>query len=66
MRGQVPETTCNEARTKSAIKNYQAQCYVRAEREWRARVSAQSTKGGAPEAEYLVLPQTKTPLAGVT
>ena len=37
VRGQVPRTTCNGARTKSAINNYQATGYVRAEREWRAR-----------------------------
>ena len=40
MRGQVPGTTCNEARTKSAINNYQAPRYIRAEREWRAGVSS--------------------------
>ena len=35
--GQVPGTTCNGARATSAIINYQASGYVRAEREWRAR-----------------------------
>ena len=33
VRGQVPGTICNGARTKSAINNYQAPGYVRAERE---------------------------------
>ena len=41
VRGQVPGTTCNEARAKSAIKIYQASGDARAEREWRA--------GGTPE-----------------
>ena len=44
VRGQVPGTTCNGARAKSAINNYQALCYIRAERKWRAGVSS-----GTPE-----------------
>ena len=55
VRGQVPGTTCNGARTNSAIKN-RASNYIRAEREWRAGLSAPGAKGGGP----------KTPLAGVT
>ena len=61
MRGQVPGTTCNGARTKSAINNYQASGYVRAEREWRAGISS-----GTPErttrSEYRV---AEDPLAVV-
>ena len=46
VRGQVPVTTrtCNEARAKSAINNYQTSGDVRAERELRAGISS-----GTPE-----------------
>ena len=40
----MPGTTCNGARTKIAINNYQASGYVRAEREWRF-----GTSSGTPE-----------------
>ena len=56
VRGQVPGTTCNGARTNSAINNTQASSYLREEREWRAGLSAPGAKSGGP----------KTPLAGVT
>ena len=48
VRGQVPGTTCNRARTNSAINNKQASSYIRAEREWRAGTTASSAKGGRP------------------
>ena len=48
VRGQVPGTTCNGARTNSAINNTQASSYIRAEREWRAGTTASSAKGGRP------------------
>ena len=44
VRGQVTGTSCNMARTISAINNYQASGDVRAEREWRDGIS-----GGTPE-----------------
>ena len=46
--GQVPGTTCNRARTNSAINNKQASSYIRAEREWLAGTTASSAKGGRP------------------
>ena len=55
MRGQVPGTTCNGARNNSAINNTQASSYIRAEREWRAGLSAPGAKGGRPRAVDLVL-----------
>ena len=48
MRGQVPGTTCNRARTKSAINNYQASGDVRAEREWRAGTSERNPRADPP------------------
>ena len=81
VRGQVPGTTCNGARTNSAINNTQALSYIRAEREWRARLSAPGyrrqaigarlsapgAKGGRP-GDTAVVPGSSTtkPLAGVT
>ena len=67
MRGQVPGTTCNGARTNSAINNTQASSYIRAEREWRAGLSAPGAKGGRPE-DTAVVPggSNTTSLAGVT
>ena len=57
VRGQVPGTTCNGARTNSAINNSQTSGYIRApeyyavlQREWRAGTTASSAKGGRPEA----------------
>ena len=44
VRGQVPGTTYNGARTKSATNNYQAPGCVRAEREWLT-----GTSSGTPE-----------------
>ena len=51
VRGQVPGTTCNGARATSAINNFHASGYVRAEREWRAGVSSVTRRGipGVPE-----------------
>ena len=45
VRGQVPGTKCNRARTKSAINNYQASVDVRAEREWRTGYRAELPSG---------------------
>ena len=67
VRGQVPGTTCNGARTNSAINNTQASSYIRAERERRAGLSAPGAKGGRP-GDTAVVPggSTTTSLAGVT
>ena len=53
MRGQVPWTICNGARTNSGINNSQTSGYVMAPeyyavlpREWRAGTTASSAKGG--------------------
>ena len=60
MRGQVPGTRCNGARTNSAINNTQVSSYIRAGREWRAVLSSPGAKGGRYRRN------TTKPLAGVT
>ena len=69
VRGQVPGTTCNGARTNSAINNSQSSSYVRAPEYYLVHrgSGAPVLRHQAKRAVYLVLGgSTETPLAGVT